>query len=438
MKISIFGLGYVGTVSAGCLANDGHTVVGVDPYKPKVDLINAGKTPVIEKDIGEIIERAVADGMLSSTQDVRQAVFDTEISLICVGTPSQANGSLDLRYVRKVCEEIGTTLKDKDGFHVVVARSTMLPGSMRTVVIPVLEEFSGKQAGVNFGVCNNPEFLRESTAVFDYYNPPKTVIGETDSMAGDKLASIYAHLDAPLVRTSIKTAEMVKYTDNVWHALKVGFANEIGNICKAVGIDGHEVMDIFCKDTKLNLSSYYMKPGFAFGGSCLPKDVRALTYKARTSDIDVPILNAIIPSNNRQIEKGLEMITKKGNKKVGILGFSFKAGTDDLRESPLVEVIERLIGKGYDIRLYDRNVKIASLIGANKNYIINHIPHISNLMVDSINEVLEHADTVVIGNSAEEFRTVAADIPAGKCVVDLVRIIDRRSSAEDGYDGICW
>jgi GDP-mannose 6-dehydrogenase len=438
MRISIFGLGYVGAVSAGCLAKDGHTIIGVDPAKSKVDLINEGKTPVIEKDIGEIINRAVADGLLSATHDIRQAVADSDMSLICVGTPSQANGSLDLKYVRKVCEEIGAALKGKDDFHVVVARSTMLPGSMRSLVIPVLEESSGKKLGVGFGVCNNPEFLRESSAVFDYFNPPKTVIGETDSVAGDMLASIYAHLDAPLVRTTVETAEMVKYTDNVWHALKVGFANEIGNICKVVGVDGHEVMEIFCKDTKLNLSAYYMKPGFAFGGSCLPKDVRALTYKARSSDVDVPILNAIIPSNNRQIDKGLQMITGKGSKKVGILGFSFKAGTDDLRESPLVEVIERLIGKGYDLRLYDKNVKLASLVGANKDYILYHIPHISKLMVDSLDEVLDHADTIVIGNGAEEFREVAANIPAGKSIVDLVRIVDRHSSDEDKYDGICW
>jgi GDP-mannose 6-dehydrogenase len=438
MKISIFGLGYVGAVSAGCLARDGHTVIGVDPYQPKVDLINAGKTPVIEKDIGDIMQQAVAAGLLRATQDVRQAVFDSDISLICVGTPSQTNGSLDLKYVRKVCEEIGAALREKDAFHVVVARSTMLPGSMRSIVIPVLEEFSGKRAGVEFGVCNNPEFLRESTSVYDYYHPPKTVIGETDSSAGDMLASLYAHLDAPLIRTSVETAEMVKYTDNVWHALKVGFSNEIGNICKAVGIDGHEVMEIFCKDTKLNLSPYYMKPGFAFGGSCLPKDVRALTYKARAADVDVPILNAIMPSNQRQIEKGLAMITGKGNRKVGILGFSFKAGTDDLRESPLVEVIERLIGKGYDIRLYDRNVRLASLVGANRDYILNHIPHISKLMVDSIEEVLAHADTIVIGNGAEEFREVPERLAPGKFIVDLVRISEQRSSIEQGYDGICW
>lgn len=438
MKISIFGLGYVGAVSAGCLAKDGHTVIGVDPIQTKVDLINDGKSPVIEQDIGDIIERAVKNGMLCATQDVRQAVFDSEISLVCVGTPCQANGSLDLKYVRNVCEEIGAALKEKEDFHVIVLRSTMLPGSISSVVIPVLEESSGKKVGADIGVCNNPEFLRESTAVYDYYNPPKTVFGETDSRSGDLLASIYEHLDAPLVRTSIETAEMVKYTDNVWHALKVGFANEIGNICKAVGIDSHIVMDIFCRDTKLNLSAYYMKPGFAFGGSCLPKDVRALAYKARELDIDVPILNAIMPSNQKQIEKGLTMITEKGSRKVGILGFSFKAGTDDLRESPLIEVIERLIGKGYDIRLYDKNVKIASLVGANKDYILNHIPHISKLMVESISEVLEYAEIIVIGNSSEEFRAVVEQIPPNKSVIDLVRICDSCSETNQGYDGICW
>jgi len=437
MRISIFGLGYVGAVSAGCLAKDGHTVIGVDPYQPKVDLINDGKTPVIEKDIGEIIEKAAADGLLRATQDIKQSVFDSEISLICVGTPSQINGSLDLKYVRKVCEEIGAAIREKDEFHVVVARSTMLPGSMRSIVIPTLEEASGKKAGVDFGVCNNPEFLRESTAVYDYFNPPKTVIGETDTKAGDVLASIYKDLDAPMIRTSVETAEMVKYTDNVWHALKGGFANEIGNICKATNIDGHEVMEIFCKDTKLNLSPYYMKPGFAFGGSCLPKDVRALTYKARSLDVEVPILSSIIPSNQKQIDKGVSMVTEKGNRKIGILGFSFKAGTDDLRESPLVEVIERLLGKGYDIRLYDKNVKIASLVGANKDYILNHIPHISKLMVDSIEAVIDHAETIVIGNGSEEFTDVLDKLSGKQVLVDLVRITDARSE-EGKYDGICW
>lgn len=437
MKISIFGLGYVGAVSAACLTKDGHEVIGVDPNQTKVDLINQGNTPIIEKDIGEIIKEAVAKKMLRATQDAKIAVAESEVSLICVGTPSQMNGGLDLKYVRKVCEEIGDVLRKKQGFHVVVARSTMLPGSMRTILIPILEEFSGKKAGHGFGVCNNPEFLREGTAVHDYYNPPKTVIGETDKTTGDVVASLYTHLDAPLIRTNIETAEMVKYTDNVWHGLKIGFANEIGNICKAIGIDGHEVMDAFCQDTKLNLSPYYLKPGFAFGGSCLPKDLRALTYKAKSMDLDTPILTSILASNSYQIEKGLAMITEKGNKKIGILGFSFKSGTDDLRESPLIEVIERLIGKGYDIRLYDKNVKMASLVGANKDYILNHIPHISKLMVDNIDAVLSHAETIVIGNKAEEFVDVPAKIRANQVMIDLVRITKRRSDHK-GYDGICW
>jgi GDP-mannose 6-dehydrogenase len=437
MKVSILGLGYVGAVSAGLLARDGHQVIGVDPYHPKVDLINAGKTPVIEKDIGDIIAAAVKATRLRATRDAHEAVDGSEISLICVGTPSLPNGSLDLKYVRTVCEEIGQALRTKDEYHVVVARSTMLPGSMRTTVIPTLEEYSGKRAGVEFGVCNNPEFLREGTAVYDYYNPPKTVIGETDTRAGDLLARLYRDLDGPLIRTNIETAEMVKYADNAWHALKVGFANEIGNISKALGIDGHEVMGIFCQDTKLNLSSYYMKPGFAFGGSCLPKDVRALTHRARTLDVDTPLLNAIMPSNLLQIERGLSMITGKGNNRVGILGFSFKAGTDDLRESPVVEVIERLIGKGYDLRLYDKNVKIASLVGANKHYILNKIPHISKLMVDSIDDVVAHAETLVIGNASGEFRNVCDRLSEGQVIVDFVRMGDRRSDNAQ-YDGICW
>jgi GDP-mannose 6-dehydrogenase len=436
MKISIFGLGYVGAVSAGCLAKQGHEVIGVDPYAPKVDLINQGRTPVIEKDIGGIIRSAAAAGTLRATTGARDAVLSSDISLICVGTPSQANGSLELKYVRKVCEEIGEILRDKPDFHVVVARSTMLPGSMRSTVIPALERSSGKQAGEGFGVCNNPEFLREGTAVFDFFNPPKTVIGELDERSGNRLSELYRELDAPLIRTDVETAEMVKYTDNVWHALKVGFANEIGNICKAVGVDGHKVMDIFCQDTKLNLSPYYLRPGFAFGGSCLPKDVRALTYKARVLDLETPILNAILPSNQGQVEKGLRMITGKGKKRIGVLGFSFKAGTDDLRESPLVEVIERLLGKGHDIKLYDQNVNIARLVGANRDYILNRIPHISRLMVETIDEVLEHAEVLVVGNGDAQFRGVLEDRVGDRVVVDLVRIMDKASGGR--YDGICW
>ncbi len=437
MKISIFGLGYVGAVSAGCLSSDGHEVIGVDPNGVKVDLINRGMSPIIEKDIGEMIAASVQAGRLRATTDVGEAVMASDLSLICVGTPSQLNGNLDLSHVRKVCEEVGTALAEKAGFHVVVARSTMLPGSMRTVVIPTLEEFSGKKSGVDFGVCNNPEFLREGTAVHDYYHPPKTVIGESDPLAGDTLVKLYEKMAAPLVRADVETAEMVKYADNAWHALKVAFANEIGNVCKSLGIDGLRVMEIFCQDTKLNLSPYYLKPGFAFGGSCLPKDLRALAYKARMLDLDLPVLNAILPSNERQVLKGIDMVVRQGKKKVGVLGFAFKSGTDDLRESPMVVLIETLIGRGYELRLFDRNVSLASLTGANRNYILDHIPHISKLMVETMDEVVEFAEVIVIGNNAPEFRGVVAKAVNGKVVVDLVRISPHRSEA-GRYDGICW
>ena len=436
MKISIMGLGYVGAVSAGCLAEEGHEVIGVDPQQSKVDLINAGKTPIIEKDIGEMIAKSVAAGRLRATSDVQEAVRHTDLSLICVGTPSMGNGHIDLKYVKRVCEQIGEGLKNHPG-HTVVIRSTMLPGTMRGTVIPALEQSSGLKAGEDFGLCINPEFLREGTAVYDYFHPPKTVIGQVDQASGDVLAKLYGHLPCPLIRTDYETAEMVKYADNTWHALKVSFANEIGNICKGLGLDSHKLMDIFCQDTKLNLSPYYLKPGFAFGGSCLPKDVRALSYKAKTMDIPVPIINAILPSNQIQIERGIQSVIDKGSKKIGILGFSFKAGTDDLRESPIVELAERLIGKGYDLRVYDANVKIASIHGANKEYILNQIPHISKLMVNDIQDVLDHADTIVIGNGSAEFREVPKLLGPGQSIVDLVRISDTRS-VEGVYDGICW
>jgi GDP-mannose 6-dehydrogenase len=308
---------------------------------------------------------------------------------------------------------------------------------MREIVIPTLERESGLRAGEDFGVCNNPEFLREGSAVHDFYNPPKTVIGETDERSGDLALELYAGLDAPVIRTSVESAEMVKYVDNVWHALKVGFANEIGNICKSLKLDSHEVMDIFCKDTKLNLSPYYLKPGFSFGGSCLPKDVRALTYRARTLDLDLPILNAILPSNDLQTQRGLDLIMKAGGKSVGVLGFSFKAGTDDLRESPIVELIERLIGKGYKVKLFDRNVNLARLMGANKDYIDKHIPHIAELMVASPQEVTNSSGTIVIGNNDPEFRQLLTALKPGQRVVDLVRAMhDRRS--DQAYQGICW
>ena len=437
MKISIFGMGYVGAVSAGCLAGNGHEIIGVDPMQTKVDLINNGQTPIIEKGIGELIQDAVADGRLRATTEALDAVMATDISFVCVGTPSQLNGNLDLKYIRRVCELIGHSIKAKGKYHVVVIRSTILPGTMYDVVIPILEETSGLTVGKGFGVCNNPEFLREGTAVYDFHNPPKTVIGEIDNVSGGLLATIYEKLEAPLIRTDVETSEMVKYVDNCWHALKVGFANEVGNICKSIGVDGHKVMDIFCQDTKLNLSPYYMKPGFAFGGSCLPKDLRALTYKAKSLDLDLPILNSILPSNTLQTERGLQMVMSHKGHKIGILGFSFKAGTDDLRESPIVELIERLLGKGYDIKLYDKNVNLASLVGANRDFILNVIPHISKMMVGSIEEVLDHAEILVIGNGSEEFLDIPERISEGQVVVDLVRISKKQSDGGQ-YDGICW
>jgi len=437
MKISVMGLGYVGVVSAGCLARAGHEVIGVDPEKVKVDLINAGKSPIVEKDIGEIVHEQVTNGRLRATTDVGDAIRNSDLFFVCVGTPSQANGGLDVSYVRRVCEQIGAGLREHEGAPVVAIRSTMLPGTIRDVVIPALEAQSGKRAGIDFGVCINPEFLREGSAVYDYDNPPKTVIGELGPSSGDVLARLYAATPGPLIRTDIETAEMVKYADNCWHALKVGYANEIGNICKKLNIDGHSVMDIFCQDTKLNISPNYLKPGFAFGGSCLPKDLRALLHKAKMLDLSMPILGAILPSNQQQIEMGVQAVVDQGKKQVGILGFSFKAGTDDLRESPVVELTERLLGKGYDLRIYDRNVSIASIRGANRDYILNHIPHISRLMVEKISDVLSHAHTIVIGNAAPEFRDVPKRLNYGQRIIDFVRISETRSIA-GVYEGLCW
>jgi GDP-mannose 6-dehydrogenase len=437
MKISIFGLGYVGAVSAACLAKEGHSVIGVDPNTTKIALINEGKTPIIEKELEDMISIAVSNNLLRATSDVADAIASSSVSLICVGTPSQLNGSLDLKYVRNVCEEIGRALKEKESYHVIVIRSTMLPGTMENVVMPTLVASSGKKIGLEFGVCINPEFLRESTAVYDYFNPPKTVIGEADTKSGDILVQLFGHFEAPLIRVDVSTAEMVKYTDNVWHAVKVSFANEIGNICKEINIDSHKVMDIFCQDKKLNISSYYMKPGFAFGGSCLPKDVRALQYKAKSLDLELPLIGSLLNTNNRQIQRGYDLVARQANRKVAILGFSFKAGTDDLRESPIVELIEILLGKGYELKLYDNSVNIAKLTGANKDYILNAIPHISNLMVDTIDEAIAHGQTIVIGNNSSEFKNVLDIISEGQTVVDLVRVTDS-TSIKGKYDGICW
>jgi GDP-mannose 6-dehydrogenase len=433
MRISVFGLGYVGAVSAACLAADGHTVVGVDTNQVKVDLLNQGRSPVVEAGLGELVEDGVRAGRLRATTDCVGAVGDTDLGFICVGTPSNANGSLDLTYLRRVAEEIGQAMRVHQTPFVVVVRSTVLPGTTREVVIPALEQAAGRSVSV----CVHPEFLREGTAIRDYREPSKVVVGATHEDARALVAPIVVQPGAPVIQTEVELAEIAKYADNAWHALKVTFANEIGSLAKAHGLDGQRVMEMLCADTKLNLSPVYLRPGFAFGGSCLPKDVRALRYRGRSLDLDLPVLNAILPSNQQQLDRAFQMIADAGSRQVGVLGLAFKAGTDDLRESPMVEVVERLIGKGYDVRVYDANVNLAKLVGANRSYILDQIPHISDLMVDSIDKVVEHASTLVIGNGDPAFRAVADQPRAGQHIVDLVRVGSRRSDGS-GYDGICW
>jgi GDP-mannose 6-dehydrogenase len=436
--ISIFGLGYVGVVSLACLAENGHKVIGVDVNPLKADIINEGRSPIIEHGLEEMIRKGVASGDIHAMMDSREAVHNTDISFISVGTPSNGNGSLDLKYVENVAREIGKALADKDAYHIVILRSTVLPGTTEELLIPILEQESGKKCGVDFGVCFNPEFLRESTAVKDFYDPPFTVIGAEDEKVAEVVQGLYSMLDAPLRIIPIREAEMIKYACNAFHALKVTFANEIGSVCKAAGIDSHKVMEIFCLDTKLNLSPYYLKPGFAFGGSCLPKDLRALIYLSRHFDLSLPVLESIIPSNDLQVERAYRMITQAGSKRVGVLGFSFKAGTDDLRESPIVELIERLIGKGYDVQVYDKNVSLANLYGANRAYIEKEIPHIAQLMRDSIEDVIEGSDVIVIGNNSPEFQNVQSRYNGHHVTIDLVRAAGQEVVSNANYHGISW
>ncbi|MBM3107846.1 MAG: UDP-glucose/GDP-mannose dehydrogenase family protein [Pseudomonas sp.] len=438
MRISIFGLGYVGAVCAGCLSARGHEVIGVDVSKTKIDLINQGKSPIVEPGLETLLQQGIDTGRLRGTTDFAAAIRDSELSMICVGTPSKKNGDLGLEYIESVCREIGYVLREKATRHTIVVRSTVLPGTVKNVVIPILEDCSGKKAGVDFGVAVNPEFLRESTAIKDYDQPPMTVIGELDKASGDVLQSLYEELDAPIIRKDIEVAEMIKYTCNVWHAAKVTFANEIGNIAKAVGVDGREVMDVVCQDKSLNLSQYYMRPGFAFGGSCLPKDVRALTYRASSLDIKAPLLNSLMTSNDSQVQNAFDIIESHDKRKVALLGLSFKAGTDDLRESPLVELAERLIGKGYELNIYDSNVEYARVHGANKEYIESKIPHVSSLLNADFDQVIQHADVIVLGNRDEKFRALAQQAPEGKQVIDLVGFMSKATSPATRTEGICW
>lgn len=438
MRICVFGLGYVGCVSAACLAHDGHTVIGLDVNPQKVDLVGSGRSPIIEPGLDELMEEAVQAGRLQVSFDSHAAVRSSDVSVICVGTPSNGNGSLNLQYIGHVCEEIGAALADAPSYHVVVVRSTVLPGTAREWLIPVLEQRSGRRAGVDFGVCMNPEFLRESSAIEDYYHPSQIVIGELDERSGDVARQLYAAVEAPVIRTGIETAEMVKYVNNAFHALKVVFANEVGNLCKALGTDGQQVMDIFLQDRRLNISPAYLRPGFAFGGSCLPKDIRALLYKAKERDLDCLLLNAVLPSNQRQIQRAIELVEARGQRKVGVLGLSFKAGTDDVRESPIVPLIETLVGRGYQVSVYDEKVQLSRLVGANKSFLERELPHIATLMCSSVEEVVAQAEVVVIANNSAVFRQALPLIREDQVLIDLVGIAGGSGDIRGVYEGICW
>ena len=438
MKVSVFGLGYVGCVSAAAFADEGHEVVGVDVVAEKVAAVNDGRSPIIEPGLDDLLQRGAQSGRLRATTSTEDAVRATALSLICVGTPSRKNGSLDLTYLTRVCHEIGHVLRDKDDYHVVVVRSTVLPGTTHGTVIPTLEAASGKKYGDGFGVAVNPEFLREGTALRDFRHPPLTLVGHNHAADAAPTKALYQNLEAPLFSASIRVAEMLKYTSNAWHAVKVVFANEVGNLCKRLGVDSHEVMDIFCHDDKLNLSPYYLKPGFAFGGSCLPKDVRALQYRAKEMDLDMPLLNSVLSSNQLQVQHAIDRIVDTGRRRIGLLGFSFKAGTDDLRESPMVLLAEALLGKGYQLCIYDRNVSIARLVGANKQYINEQIPHLSQHLCDSIEQVIDRSDVVVVGNASPEFSEAVTRCRPDQVVIDLVRIPLDFSRLNAQYDGICW
>jgi GDP-mannose 6-dehydrogenase len=439
MRISVFGIGYVGAVSAACLAHDGNTVVTVDPNPDKVRSIKEKASPILEPGLDKYIEDGVDSGRLTATADAAAAIAQTDLSLVCVGTPSRPNGSLDTSYVVRVAETIGAALKAKSTFHVVVFRSTILPGTMEQTVIPALERASGMQAGVDFGVAYYPEFLRESTAIKDYYDPGTIVFGqfEDDVASMARLVALTSHLPVEPIVVPMRAAEAVKYANNAWHAVKISFANEIGNICKAASVDSYQVMDVLCADKRLNISPAYLKPGFAFGGSCLPKDLRALRHNARLLDVPTPMLDATLQANENQLAKAYSMITHSNSKRVGIIGLSFKTGTDDLRESPLVELAERLYGKGYNLRIYDPNVRYDALVGANLNFIKSYAPHLSGLMVDDFEDLVDHSEVIVVGKRDEDITGHLGRVNGGTQIIDLVRLDPGRRSA-GGYQGICW
>lgn len=445
MRVSVFGLGYVGSVSAACLAAEGHDVLGVDINPDKVAAVNTGRSPVIEERLPDLMAAGVASGRLRATDDAEAAVRRTDLTLVCVGTPGLLSGQLDLSAVERTCQTIGKALADKEAPHTVVIRSTMLPGSTRSVVIPALEGQARRRVGDRLAVCVNPEFLREGSSVADFYDPPFILIGEgcgNDHRrdGAERVAALYAGIDAPVFIESLETAEMVKYACNAFHALKVAFANEVGSVSAALGADSRRVMDLVCADRKLNISPRYLRPGFAFGGSCLPKDVRALVHRASRADLAVPLLQSILPSNRVQVDRALALIEHLAgqDKRVGFLGFSFKAGTDDLRESPAVRLIETLLGRGFSVTVYDRNVSLARLVGANRRFIETEIPHLAALMRDAPEAVVEAGAVIVIANADPAFEHVVSGLGADKTVVDLVGLVSDRSRLAAAYHGINW
>lgn len=438
MRIAVFGLGYVGCVSAACFCEKGHEVWGVDVDSQKVDFLKSGKSPIIEKELPEMIAKHAASGRLKTTVSAEEAIRNTDLSLVCVGTPSLESGALNTQYVERVSEEIGAALAKIDHPHTVVIRSTLLPGTTRSKVVPRLEKASGKKLGSGLRVAYNPEFLREGSAVYDFYNPPKTVVGSDQKEVASEAAAIYEGIPGPVFLTRMEEAEMVKYADNVFHALKVVFGNEVGAVAGKLGVDSHRVMDIFVHDTKLNLSPYYLKPGFAFGGSCLPKDVRALASRARELNIITPTLFSLMDANREHIRRAINTVLSFGKRKIGILGLAFKADTDDLRESPMVELVETLLGKGCKIRIYDRNVSLARLIGSNRRFIEGVLPHLAELLCETPEEVTQHAEVIIVANKDESFRAVVEKAGKDRIIYDLVRLWDELPEDRPNYHGICW
>jgi GDP-mannose 6-dehydrogenase len=436
VKVAVFGLGYVGTVCGACFAAMGHRVIGVDVNPVKVDMINEGKSPIVEPGLDDLLGDAARTGAFRATSDPAEAVRSSDISLVCVGTPSGDNGALNLDFVYGVCGEIADVLAGAGPFYTVVIRSTVLPGTVERCA-GIIAERSGRTRGEGFAVASNPEFLREGSAIRDFCDPPFTVIGTEEQAAADMLAALYDGVPGEVLTVQPREAEMLKYVCNSFHALKVAFANEVGTLCKALGADSHRVMELFCRDKRLNISPAYFRPGFAFGGSCLPKDLAALNHRARAMEMPVPLLASIAESNRLHIEAGVKMVLGTGKRRVGVLGLSFKPATDDLRESPMVEVVERLLGKGVDVRVYDRNVSLARLIGANRSFIERQIPHIAQLFVENLDDLLADAECIVVGNADPEYAGVVARARADQVVVDFVRIQQGLASGEN-YKGICW